>query len=383
VSALNRVEAYRYIRQLEAAGMLTVSGRRPMRFAALPPEALIDRWLRLASENLHRLETDRERVLSDIQESLAEVDSADTRSFTVLEGASSIQRFIGRRLGTAKREVRLTLPGAALAVAIEGGIDRALKEARARGVKVRLISEVTVANRAEARHFDSFTEMRHAPGHVANGVLTFDHSGVLVYVSGLEGLGSGGAVPVAIWSTRPTFRQLFLEYHRRLWGRALPAAERLVELEGRGSAVLAVPTGRERESFDRMGEIAKLGMRITGIAKLRLDLPELIEAVARPMGRQIAEEIGGETRDGVARALADYYAHHALGRLEIVRGRPLTLRVTGCFACVRQSPEVGRVFCPALLKAVFEARLGGSCDVSKPDPRRHAERGCLFVIAPD
>ena len=383
VSSLNRVEAYRYIRQLEAAGMLTVNGHRPMRFAALSPEALIDRWVRLGAENLHRLQADRERVLSDLKESLADVDSADTRGFTVLEGATPIQRFISRRVGTAKREVRLTLPGAALALAIEGGIDRAIKEARGRGVKVRLITEVTVANRAEAKHFDSFTEMRHAPGRVAHGAIVVDHAGVLVYVSGPGGIGSGGSPPVAVWSTRATFRQPVLDYHRHLWGRAIPAAERLVELEGRGPAVLAVPTGRELQSFDRMGEIAKLGMRITGIAKLRLDLPELIEAVARPMGRQIAEEIGGETREGVARALVDFYAHHALGRLEIMKNRPLTLRATQCFACVRQSPEVGRVFCPALVRSVFEARLGGSWDVSKPDPRRHAERGCLFTVASD
>jgi len=383
VSSLNRVEGYRFIRLLEAAGMLTVSGRRPMRFAALPPEALIDRWVRVGAENLHRLEADRERVLSDLKESLANVDSADTRGFTVIEGSPSIQRFLGRRIGTAKREVRLTLPGAALALAIEGGIDRSIKEARARGVKVRLVTEITVANRAEARHFDSFTEMRHAPGRVSHGAISLDHSGVLVYVSGAGGLGTGGSAPVAVWSTRPTFRQPVLDYHRHLWSHAIPAAERLIELEGRGPAVLAVPTGREVESFDRMGEIAKLGMRITGISKLRLDLPELIEAVARPMGRQIAEEIGGETRDGVARGLVDYYAHHALGRLEIVRARPLTVKVTNCFACVRQSPEVGRVFCPAFLKSVFEARLGGACDVSKPDPRRHAERGCLFTVAPD
>jgi sugar-specific transcriptional regulator TrmB len=383
VCSLNRVDAYRYIRHLQGAGMLTASGGRPKRFEALPADALIDRWVRLGSEHVQRLQTDRERVLSDLKESLPEVDAVDGRGFTVLDGPTAIRRVVARRLGTARQEVRLAIPGSALALVVEGGIDRAIREAHERGVKVRLVTEVTGANRAEAKHFNSFTEMRHAAARIPNASIVFDHSGVIVYVTGPEGLAGGVSAPVALWSTRPSFRQMVLEYHRHQWARALPAAERLVELEGRGAAILAVPTGREIESFDRMGEIAKLGMRITGLAKLQIDLPEMIEAVARPMGRQIAEDIGGETRDGVARALVDYYAQHALGRLEIVKARPTTVRVTQCFACVRQSPEVGRVFCPALLRSVFEARLGGSCDVSKPDPRRHSERGCLFTVTSD
>ncbi|HEV8049869.1 MAG TPA: hypothetical protein VGP88_04685, partial [Thermoplasmata archaeon] len=59
---------------------------------------------------------------------------------------------------------------------------------------------------------------------------------------------------------------------------------------------------------------------------------------------------------------------------------PLVLRVNQCFACVNQSPEVGRVLCSELLKAALESRLGAHYDVSRPDPRRHAQRGCVFSV---
>ena len=68
-----------------------------------------------------------------------------------------------------------------------------------------------------------------------------------------------------------------------------------------------------------------------------------------------------------------------MGRLDVVKDQPLVLRVTQCFGCVNQSPEVGRVLCPELLRAVLETRLGVPYSVSKPNPRKHAERGCVFT----
>ncbi|HEV2231595.1 MAG TPA: hypothetical protein VGS18_05370, partial [Thermoplasmata archaeon] len=115
---------------------------------------------------------------------------------------------------------------------------------------------------------------------------------------------------------------------------------------------------------------------------LQIDLPEVIGTIARNLGRQMSSEIEGETPDEVARSLSEFYHRRAMGELEIVRARPLTLKVSQCFACVKQSPEIGRELCSSMLRSVFEARTGGTCEVSKPDPSRHAARGCLFSITP-
>jgi len=56
--------------------------------------------------------------------------------------------------------------------------------------------------------------------------------------------------------------------------------------------------------------------------------------------------------------------------------------VTGCFACTGDSPEIGRVMCPELLRTILEARLGQRWEVSKPDPTKHASRGCVFTATP-
>ncbi len=382
LSAVNRVETYRYIKQLTAERLLKATGGRPRRFAATAPDELLDRWIRRASDRLRELEKDREKVLADWEESRTEFEDGDPRKFAVLEGRETIRRFLLKRIGAAERQILVSMTGPSLPAMIDAGFDRALRTAAARGVKVRLLTEIYPTNLVEAKVFQTFAEVRHSKGPVANRALVFDRLGALVFVSGEDGRGRSGEEQVALWSSAPMFVQLAREYHRRVWTPAAKGEARVVELENPPAAVLPVVAGKESVPFQRLKEIAKLGMRASGVRELRLHLPELIETIARQLGREIAGQIDGRTPEEIARALAQYYEAHTMGRLTVLKEDPLTLRVTGCFACTRDSPEIGRVLCPELLGAVFEARLGQHWEVSKPDPTKHATRGCVFTATP-
>jgi len=382
VSSVNRVEAYRFIKQLSSEGLLRATGSRPRRFEALPPDDLIDRWIHGASERLHQLEKDRDRVLNEWEEGRDEFDERDPRKFAVIEGKEAIRRFLQKRIGTTDHQILVSASGRALSRFVDLGLDRAFREANGRGVKVRVVTEVQSQNLVEAKHFAGFSELRHSSSPVGNRTVVFDRLGSLVYVSSEDGLGRSGEEQVALWSSAPMFIRLACDYHRRLWTPATRAETRFVELESPPEAFLPVVSGKESIPFQRLKEVAKLGMRASGVRKFQLQLPELIETIARPLGREIAEQIEGRTPEEVARALGLYYETHTMGHLETVRERPLTLRVTGCFACTSDSPEIGRVMCPQLLRSVLETRLGQRWEVSKPDPTKHASRGCVFTATP-
>jgi sugar-specific transcriptional regulator TrmB len=382
LAAVNRVEAYRLIQSLVAGGLLSATGSRPKRFAALAPERLLDRWISGAAERLRVLEHDRARILADWESGRTELEDEDPRKFAVLDGREAIRRFLRRRLGRAAREVLVTATGAWLSSMIDGGVDRALGEAKGRGVKVNVVTEVVPMNLSEAKHFTSVAVLRHSPAPVSNRAVVVDGAGALVFVSGDDGLGRAPEEQVALWSTTPSFVTLARDYHRRLWATAESAETRFVELEEPTSAFLPVAAGHESLPFQRLKEITKLGMRASGVREFRLDLPELIGTIARQLGREIAGEVEGRTVDEVTKNLARYYATHTMGRLVVEKDRPLTLRVTGCFACTATSPEVGREMCPQLLRAVLESRLGQRWAVTKPDPTKHASRGCLFTATP-
>lgn len=384
LTSLHRVEAYRFIRQLEERGLLSKSASRPARFEALPLDQLIDRWIHRTSDRLDRLRTGRDRLIREWQEMMVDgPEPEEGRKFAVLEGRAAIQRFLKKRIEGAAEEVLLTVSGFALAPAIDGAIDRALRAARQRGVTVRLVTEVSPANLVEARHFASMSELRHARTPVTSRAILIDRAGALVFVSGEEGFGKGGEDQIALWSSAPTVLGLTRSYHRRIWSHSVPFAQRLVELDGPAPAAsLPVVPGQAEATFHRLREITELGMRATGLAKVQFDLPELIQTLALQLGREVSGQITGQTPAEVARSLREYYGTHAMGELEVVRDGPLTLRVTGCYACTPQWPEIGRVLCPRVLQSVFENRLGAGCTVSAPDPRHHATKGCVFKVAP-
>jgi len=382
LSAVNRVEAYRIIKLLTQEGLLRATSSRPQRFEALQPGELVDRFIHTAAERVRRLEESRDRVLADWEESRTELDERDPRKFAVLEGRETVRRFLRKRIGTAERQILLSTSGPGLTGLIEGGVDRSLREAAGRGVKVRVVTEVYPPTLAAAKHFASFSELRHSSGPVVNRTLVLDRSGAVVFVSGEEPIEPAGDEQVALWSSAPMFIQLARDYHRRIWTPASRADERFVELETPPAAVLSVVAGKESVPFQRLKEITKLGMRATGVKEFQFHLPELIETIGRQLGSEIASDVSGRTPAEVARSLSRYYEAHTMGRLTMIKEKPLTLQVTGCFACTTDSPEIGRVMCPQLLRSVLETRLGRRWEVSKPDPTKHASRGCVFTASP-
>ncbi len=379
LSAVNRVEAYRFIKQLTDEGLLLANRGRPQRFAALPPEELVDRCIRQASDRLHRLEADREKVLAGWEDSRTELDDRDTRKFAVLEGRGTIHRFLLKRIGTAERQVLVAANGRHLPSLLEGGLDRALREAGERGVKVRILTEVYPPNLGPAKQVAGFAELRHSGYPVVNRTVVIDRGGALVYVSGDDDATGMDDDQVALWSSAPMFVHLARDSYRRMWAPATRAESRFVELENPLGAVLPVVAGKEALPFQRLKEIAKLGMRASGVKEFQLHLPELIETIARQLGREIAEQVEGQTPTAVVASLADYYSAHTMGRLTVVKPQPLTVQVRSCFACTPHSPEIGRMMCPQLLRSVLETRLGHHWEVSKPDPTKHATRGCVFT----
>lgn len=382
LSEIHRVEAYRIIKELAREGLLEATGGRPQRFQALPPDQLIERFIQRAGDRLRRLERDRPKLLADWESEKSEVHDHDPRRFAILDGTEAIRKFVRTRVGTTEKEILLTVAGPALSALIDSGFDRALKEAAGRGVKVRLLTEVDRPTLAEAKHFAGLLELRHSSAPIFSRSVVLDGGGALVFVSGEAGVGEVPEEPVAIWSTAPAFVRVARQRHRRLWSASQRFEERLVELDDPPTAALPVVAGREAVPFQRLKEITKLGMRASGVRAFHLDLPDLIGAIARQLGREIADEVEGSNAGELVRSLQAYYTEHTMGRLEVVRSDPLTMRVTGCFACTADSPEVGREMCPAVLRTIFESKLGSRWGISKPDPTKHATRGCQFVATP-
>lgn len=198
--------------------------------------------------------------------------------------------------------------------------------------------------------------MRHATTLLTHRSIVIDRAGALLFILD-EGLApaEGRDRQVALWSTRPSVVELSREYHHRLWTPGMKAENRLVAIESPDMTVLPVVTGRERDPFRQVRDITILGMRATGTRELRLSVPQLIEGIADQLGLQIAETLEAASPAELGKALAAHYREHAPGQLDVVKEKPLTLRVRSCFACTDGSTEIGRVMCPGSSRAFSKA----------------------------
>lgn len=381
MSGIHRVETYRHIQQLHEAGLLRSVGGRPMRFRALSAEELLERWIRTTSEDLRRLETGREQLIRDFQEQIATPEASDGRKFVVMERRKALYSFLHKQIGLARKEILLSLSPSALARFIDGGVDRELRTAKQRGVKIRIITEINRGNLADAKHFATFAEIRNTRTMPAARGVLLDKAGAVVYVAGDLRPGGDEDQLVTVWTTDEQFLALVRIQFQQLWNHCAPSEQRIVELEGPPAASLPVRLGGEVESFNRLREITQLGMQVGGLRELPFDVSEFIDTVARQVGREIASELDGELPLEVARSLQEYYRVHNL-RFEILQEDPLLVRADGCIACDGASPEVGRLLCPAILRTIFESRTGGRWEVARPEARKRSKRGHVFALSP-
>jgi HTH-type transcriptional regulator, sugar sensing transcriptional regulator len=381
MSGIHRVETYRHIQQLHEAGLLRSVGGRPMRFAALSAEELLERWIRTTSEDLRRLEAGRDHLIREFQEQITTPEVNDGRKFVVMERRKALYSFMRKQIGLARKELQLSLSPSALARFIDVGIDRDLRTARQRGVKIRVITEINRGNLPDAKHFATFSEIRNTRTMPAARGVLFDRAGAIVYVAGDLRPGGDEDKLVTVWTTDDEFLNLVRVQFQSLWNHSTPSEYRIVELEDGSATSLPVRLGRESESFNRLREITQLGMQVGGMQELPIDLPEFIDTVARQVGREIATQLEGERPLEVARSLQEYYRTHNV-RFEILQPDPLLVRTDGCIACDGASPEVGRLLCPAILRTIFETRTGGQWEVARPPARKRSQRGHVFALSP-
>jgi HTH-type transcriptional regulator, sugar sensing transcriptional regulator len=381
MSGIHRVETYRHIQQLHEAGLLRSVGGRPMRFAALSAEELLERWIRTTSEDLRRLEAGRDQLIREFQEQITTPEVNDGRKFVVMEQRKALYSFMRKQIGLARKELLLSLSPSAMARFIDGGIDRDLRTARQRGVKIRVITEINRGNLPDAKHFATFSEIRNTRTMPAARGVLFDRAGAIVYVAGDLRPGGDEDKLVTVWTTDDEFLNLVRVQFQSLWNHCTPSEHRIVELEDGSATSLPVRLGRESESFNRLREITQLGMQVGGMQELPFDLPEFIETVAKQVGREIATQLEGERPVEVARSLQEYYRSHNV-RFDILQPDPLLIRTDGCIACDGASPEVGRLLCPAILRTIFETRTGGQWEVARPPARQGSRRGHIFALSP-
>ncbi|MEM0075359.1 MAG: helix-turn-helix domain-containing protein [Conexivisphaerales archaeon] len=166
---IHRVDVYRRLRELEELGIVEVYLDFPKKFVAVNPRATLESLVQRVKSRLNQLEgarADLQRRLDKVEKSAqiynpANIPLNQENYYKFSRGTTQYFTELARLLKNAKQEILKISSANGLHRAMATGLYKHYTRAHARGVKIRLITNILPENIHYAKMFAKVTELRH------------------------------------------------------------------------------------------------------------------------------------------------------------------------------------------------------------------------------
>ena len=144
---VNRQRLYEILKGLEKRGLINASLEHPAKFSALPFEKVLDLFVKTKMQEAHRIEKNKNEILSDWQSICILENSEKTAKFTVLEGSNYIYSKLNQMVGEAKNQLLLVATARDLIHADQMGLlDEIFNSASKSKIQLKVLTEVFPEN---------------------------------------------------------------------------------------------------------------------------------------------------------------------------------------------------------------------------------------------
>jgi sugar-specific transcriptional regulator TrmB len=229
-----REDVHRTLNSLLAKGMIAKSMSTPTVYVAMPPETVLDSFIVL--QKLEQQE--RVKRKQDVVE-LAETIMVDNTaqevegcSYTVLHGPNEMNAISLELMSQATTDIAVLMQGAVLPIFHLIGILDMVPEAAHRGVRMRLLTDVSHANLEATRYaLERGVELRHTEpsGGIQCAIHDAFKSVVLIRFNPIHGVRDTSVVGFLCES--PVYARNLMFHFESAWGQAVDVAERIRVLE--------------------------------------------------------------------------------------------------------------------------------------------------------
>jgi sugar-specific transcriptional regulator TrmB len=230
-AGVNRVQTYRALDGLEARGLVEVTLDRPKRYAARALNEVFDMVAEERRAELDALEVLRRGLLDAWPRIARGARDGPTVRLQVIKGRSQIYRAIRRVVGAAEKEVLAFTTTKGLQRSYRAGINEALLASMRRGVRPKLIANLTAANAALMRRVAEVVPLRHVDWH-AGRFIVVDRKELIAFLIQDEGTIRGEA-ETAMWTNSPDFVRAHVDIFETAWAAGRPARTRLRSIASR------------------------------------------------------------------------------------------------------------------------------------------------------
>ena len=226
LSGVPRTKLYGSVRGLERKGLVKLLHQKPETFAATSPNDILfplaEKLIKEAEESLEKVQT-----LSLAYESMKLIVGRRTSlntDLSIIEGRQKITDNIINSISRAQESVDIIATANGM-VRLYKSQSKAIERATARGVKVRLITQVTSQNNTVAKEITAILQFRSSPKVYLHQTV-FDSSDIIFYEAVPDDMELETGNDVAILSQNPQIIESFKRLYDLVWG-TLPTVSEL------------------------------------------------------------------------------------------------------------------------------------------------------------
>lgn len=113
-----------------------------------------------------------------------------------------------------------------------------------------------------------------------------------------------------------------------------------------------------------------------------VDIDPILHNAGKKVGNVLYEKIQDPDLDTFLQNITEFWETHSLGRVELVKLKPLTLNVHDCFEC-SNLPPLGKPACAfdlGILESLFQAHLGITPQIEEIKCYALGDQYCTFII---
>ena len=238
---ISKQRVYPILKNLQSKGIVNSSLEYPARFSAVQFEKVLDSFLKAKIEQVHRIQQNRDDILSDWRSiSIVEDDSSPAK-FTVIEGRFHVYSKIQQMIQDTREKLSFVATVPALARADQFGLfDAAFNHPLKSKIRFRFLSELSAQN-AEAMKAllqkipkANFTIEGKTPDlglKLCPRMVIRDEAETMFFIDPKEGEFAGEQDNVCLWTNCKSLVRGFSTMFEDLWRNSMHIEKKIVEIE--------------------------------------------------------------------------------------------------------------------------------------------------------
>ncbi|MDH5689797.1 MAG: hypothetical protein OEZ48_18275, partial [Candidatus Bathyarchaeota archaeon] len=158
---INRMKAYRLLKDLEEKGLVEMIVGRPAKFQSVPLREMLDQQLGEIKAKASRLDKSEKEILEYWEKAHSKVETSEEPRFRILQGRRQVYDFLLQTFEGAKKEISLITTKNDLQRFSFFGLDDELMRLRRENVRVRVLTQVDQYGLELVKRYLDFSEIRH------------------------------------------------------------------------------------------------------------------------------------------------------------------------------------------------------------------------------